>query len=103
MALENNPNGRDEHIGLAHSLLRSGNFSDGLRELDWIWNNIFSNQYGIFANNTSLSGVKILLSADTALGDTIQLCRFSKTMMEQGAHVTLEAQPELIQLLKNHR
>jgi hypothetical protein len=100
IAIENNPHGRDEHIKLAHSLLRRGEFQPGLRELDWIWKSIFPNQIGIFSNNNSLSNMKILLSADAALGDTIQFCRFSKILTYRGASVTLEVQPELVKLLK---
>lgn len=101
LAVKNTPNGRAEHIGLAHAFLRAGNYSEGLKELDWIWCSTFPNQFGMFANNSSLSGLRILLSADAALGDTIQLCRFGKTMMARGAHITLEAQPELLKLLQN--
>lgn len=100
LAVENNPYGREEHIKLAHSLLRCGNFADGIRELDWIWKSIFPDQIGIFSNHNDLTGLNVLLSSDAALGDTIQFCRFSKTLIARGARVTLEVQPELVKLLK---
>lgn len=100
-AVDANPNGRDEHIALARALLRQGDYPSGIKHFDWIWNSQFPNQIGLFSDNQSLSGLKLLLSADAALGDTIQLSRFSQLLMNRGAHVTLEVQPELVKLMSN--
>lgn len=100
-AVEEKQEGRDEHIALARAYLRINNFELGLKHFDWIWNTQFPNQIGIFSGNQSLVGLKLLLSADAALGDTIQLSRFSKLLMDRGAFVSLEVQPDLVKLMSN--
>lgn len=99
-AVAENSNGRDEHIALARAFFRRGNYELGIEHFDWIWNSVFPHQIGIFENK-DLSGLKILLSADAALGDTIQLCRYSKLLMQQGAFVILEVQSSLVKLMQH--
>lgn len=46
-----------------------------------------------------LSGKSILFHAEQGLGDVLQFVRFSILLAERGAHVIVEAQPELASLL----
>jgi tetratricopeptide (TPR) repeat protein len=47
-----------------------------------------------------IAGKRLLLTAEQGLGDTVQFVRYAKLAAKAGAHVTLEAQPALVDLLK---
>jgi hypothetical protein len=46
-----------------------------------------------------LNGKRILLRCEQGLGDTLQFCRYVKSIAAMGAHVILEAQRPLVSLL----
>jgi tetratricopeptide (TPR) repeat protein len=49
----------------------------------------------------ALQGKRIFLYAEQGLGDTIQFCRYTNLVAALGAHVVLEVQPALVELLAN--
>lgn len=46
------------------------------------------------------AGRRILLWAEQGLGDTLQFCRFAQMLQGRGAHVLLQVQPTLVELLR---
>ena len=52
-------------------------------------------------NGEPIAGKRLLLWAEQGFGDSLQFVRFAKTLAEQGATVLLEAQPELVALLRS--
>lgn len=55
--------------------------------LRWVW------------DGRGLEGRRVLVRCYHGLGDTLQFCRYLPALQRRAAHVTLEAQPELMPLL----
>jgi len=53
----------------------------------------------LWLGEENLHGKSILLHAEQGLGDTIQFCRFALQVADSGAHVHLDVQPPLRELL----
>ncbi len=56
--------------------------------LRWVW------------DGHGLDGRRVLVRCYHGLGDTLQFCRYLPALRRRAAHVTLEAQPELLPLLR---
>ncbi len=57
--------------------------------LRWVW------------DGRGLEGRRVLVRCYHGLGDTLQFCRYLPVLRQRAAHVTLEAQPELLPLLRH--
>lgn len=57
--------------------------------LRWVW------------DGRRLEGRRVLVRCYHGLGDTLQFCRYLPALRHHAAHVTLEAQPELMPLLRH--
>ena len=57
--------------------------------LRWVW------------DGRGLEGRRVLVRCYHGLGDTLQFCRYLPALRQRAAHVTLEAQPELLPLLRH--
>ena len=97
-AIELDPFHANAHLNLALNLLRMGDFSTGLREHEWRRAaevesdpTSFDTQW----DGTITPGIKLLLTCEQGLGDTIQFVRYAKFLSESGMGVTVAVQPAL--------
>lgn len=56
--------------------------------LRWVW------------DGRPFAGQRVVVRCYHGLGDTLQFCRYLAPLRQQAAHLTLEAQPELVPLLR---
>lgn len=90
----------------AMALLLAGHYAEGLKLYEWRWKvGFYAGKQPRFSASPwlgaeSLQGKTILLHAEQGLGDTIQFCRYAKTVAARGARVILEVQEPLVALLK---
>jgi tetratricopeptide (TPR) repeat protein len=84
-------------------LLLCGDFAQGLPLYEWrkqLSGGRASPPYGEgWLGEKEIAGRTLLVYADQALGDTIQLCRYVRLLETRGAHVVLAVQPQLRELL----
>jgi tetratricopeptide (TPR) repeat protein len=93
------------NLGLCHLL--AGNFHDGFLKYEWRWNNESLGLHAIprafdqplWLGDEALKDKTILLYAEQGFGDTIHFCRYASLVADLGAHVILEVQPPLVNLL----
>jgi hypothetical protein len=88
-------------------LLSCGDFGKGWTDYEWRWSNdkgsyildrrLFPQP--LWLGDESIAGKRILLHSEQGLGDTLQFCRYAKSVSELGAHVVLEVQPPLASVL----
>jgi tetratricopeptide (TPR) repeat protein len=94
------------HYNKSLALLLAGNFREGLPLYEWRWGMPkfapFKRRFNepAWLGTGDLSGKTVLLHYEQGLGDTIQFCRFAKTVSETGADVILQVQPPLVSLLQ---
>ena len=104
-ALAKAPEFPEAHFETALVRLTLGDFKAGWKEYEWRWKTgAFANQRRAFRQplwlgGVPLSGKTILLHAEQGLGDTIQFIRYAPLLVERGARVVCEVQPELVPLL----
>jgi len=95
----------DAHFNAAMSLLTCGNLQRGFAEYEWRWKRtgMTDARRGyrgrLWLGEFPIERRTILLSAEQGLGDTIQFVRYAPALARMGAHVILEVQPELKELL----
>ncbi|WP_353431994.1 tetratricopeptide repeat protein [Polynucleobacter sp. MWH-UH23A] len=109
-AIELDPTKVDVFWNRALLLLCSGDFERGWKEYEnrfHLKRAVFSYDRAKLKNfewrgpSQNLTNKTILLRAEQGLGDTIQFCRYVKTLNTMGANVVLEVQPPLEKLLEN--
>ena len=88
--------------GLCH--LRLGDFGRGWPKYESRWEAVpgmrrAAHVQPLWLGDASLAGRTILLHAEQGLGDTLQFCRFAAQVHALGAHVLLEVQPPLRELM----
>jgi hypothetical protein len=91
------------------ALLLSGDFENGWLGHEWRWRNAQRLSIGqrrsfsqpLWLGNESVAGKKLLLYNEQGLGDTVQFCRFAKSVANLGASVFLEIQAPLAGLLES--
>ncbi len=106
-AIARDPSYPKSYWNKAMALLLAGHYAEGLKLYEWRW------KVGFYAGKParfpsppwlgaeSLMGKTILLHAEQGLGDTIQFCRYAKSVAALGARVILEVQEPLLALLSN--
>jgi hypothetical protein len=100
------PDYAEAHYNKSLALLLKGNFRDGLPLYEWRWKTRqiapFQRQFRqkAWLGDLPIDGKTILLHGETGLGDTIQFCRYARTVTSMGAKVILEVQPTLLRLLQ---
>ena len=88
------------------ALLRLGDFSRGWELYEWRWrrdDSIFEGRgftKPLWLGIESLQNKTILIHAEQGLGDTIQFCRYVKSVTSIAAKVVLEVQPSLVKLME---
>ena len=96
----------EAHVYKGHVHFGLGDLHRGAEEIKWIWHTRgLASQMSLFAEGSSqrrdLEGCRIVLSADSAMGDTLQFVRYAELLKERGAYVIVECQSELVRLLQN--
>jgi len=97
------------HVNRSMALLLAGDFERGWLGYEWRWRGDggwctsdrrnFSQP--LWLGETSLAGKTLLIYAEQGLGDTIQFCRYAKTLAALGARVILEVPQTLLSLLSS--
>ena len=104
-AIEVNPGHSGAQLNLALCRLILGDFSRGWPAYEWrrLSPDARAAVYAAPAwlGEETLAGKTILLHAEQGLGDTLQFCRYAKQVSALGAHVVLEVQKPLKDLLAN--
>ena len=84
-------------------LLLAGQFAQGLPLYEWRKQLPDATapplSVPVWHGTEELAGRALLIYADQALGDTLQLCRYARLAQQRGARVTLSVQPRLRELL----
>jgi len=101
------PDYADGHWNKALLFLLLGDFENGWAGYEWRWENKnlempkrnFAQPLWLGAE--SLAGKSILLHSEQGLGDAIQFCRYAKMVADCGAHVILEVQEPILDLMAN--
>jgi hypothetical protein len=106
-AISLRPDHAGAHFGRAILWLLHGDFARGWAEYEWRWQTShgrslqekrsFSQPRWLGAED--IAGKSILLYDETGLGDTLQFCRFAKSVRDLGATVVLQVQAPLVELL----
>jgi tetratricopeptide (TPR) repeat protein len=103
LALE--PDYPQAHWNLAINRLRAGDFKTGWAESEWRWKvsglPIRERKFKcpLWLGAVPVHGKTILLHSDQGLGDALQFCRYVPLVAVMGAHVILEVQKELRELV----
>ena len=100
------PHHVEAHIYKGHVHLGLGDLHRGAEGIKWIWHTRgLASQINLFAEVSAkrrdLDGHRIVLSADSAIGDTLQFVRYAELLKARGAYVAVECQWELVRLLQN--
>ncbi len=96
------------HMGRAIVWLLQGDFARGWREFEWRWKTsqgrAIQEHRGIsqppWMGEEDIAGKTILLHSEKGLGDTLQFCRFAKSVGDLGATVLLQVQESLVEILE---
>lgn len=96
------------HMGRAIVWLLQGDFGRGWREFEWRWKTsqgcAMQEHKGIsqppWLGAEDIAGKTILLHSEKGLGDTLQFCRFAKSVRALGATVLLQVQEALVEALE---
>jgi len=104
-ALALQPDFADAHYNEAICRLLLGDFERGWKKHEWRWQtaqlkNAKRNfPRPLWLGSEEIEGRTILLHAEQGLGDTIQFCRYVPLVAARGAHVILEVQKPLHELM----
>ena len=104
-ALAKAPEFPEAHFEMALAHLTLGDFKAGWSAYEWRWKTgAFADKRRSFRQpkwlgDAPLAGKTILLHAEQGFGDTIQFIRYAPLLLDRGARVICEVQPELVSLL----
>jgi len=103
-AAELSPNDPEIRLNLSITYFLIGDWLNGFKEYEWRWRaKSFGTPRRTFAKprwrGEDLHGKTLLIHAEQGFGDSIQFCRYIPLLVERGAHVTVEVQPEVKELL----
>jgi tetratricopeptide (TPR) repeat protein len=103
-AIALDPHHAQAHFNKSLCLLLSGDFEKGLPLYEWRKQLDGARAQppsgSAWLGQEDIAGRTLLVYADQALGDTIQICRYAKLAEARGARVVLAAQPQLGELLR---
>jgi tetratricopeptide (TPR) repeat protein len=102
------PNFPEAQYNRSLALLLAGDFARGWSSHEWRWQNMARLRMGerrpfrqpLWLGNEPIAGKRLLLYSEQGLGDTVQFCRFAKTLADRGATVILEVHSTLVDLLE---
>jgi hypothetical protein len=108
LAIAIEPDHVGAHIGRAVVWLSQGDFALGWQEFEWRWKTAEGRAWqahrGIsrppWLGAEDIGGKTILLYSEKGLGDTLQFCRFAKSVHDLGATVLLQVQEPLVEMLE---
>jgi Tfp pilus assembly protein PilF/glycosyltransferase involved in cell wall biosynthesis len=105
-ATELKPDYADAHFGVALARLLQGDLERGFAEYEWRWRcPAFAGSRPTFSqpewDGSPLAGRTLLVYAEQGLGDTLQFARYLPLVAADGGRVVLEAQRELVPLLRS--
>ena len=103
-ALKINPNEAELHRNLGVIYLLQGRFREGWNEYGWRWRvgDLYrTNTLIPVWDGSSLTGRRILLTAEQGLGDTLNFVRLAQVLRNAGAQTLIHCQPQLLALLQN--
>jgi len=94
------------HMGRAIVWLLQGDFARGWREFEWRWKTSQGRalqahkglSQPLWLGEEDIAGKSILLHSEKGLGDTLQFCRFAKSVRALGATVFLQVQEALVEV-----
>jgi tetratricopeptide (TPR) repeat protein len=99
------PDYGDAHYNEAGCRLLIGDYEEGWRKYEWR----SKTRHGertmrklarpLWLGKEDLAGRTILVHADSGFGDTLQFCRYVRSLAARGAHVIFEVQPALKRLM----
>jgi hypothetical protein len=106
-AIAVSPDHAEAHFGRAIIWLLQGDFTRGWAEFEWRWKTpqgrILQKHKGLpqsaWLGAQDIAGKTILLYGERGLGDTLQFCRFAKSVRDLGATVLLQIQEPLLEVL----
>jgi tetratricopeptide (TPR) repeat protein len=101
------PDHAEAHFSRAILWLLQGDFARGWAEFEWRWKTPHGRalrerkgfSQPLWLGQEEIAGKTILLYCERGLGDTLQFCRFAKTVRDLGATVLLQVQTSLVELL----
>ena len=103
-ALRRRPDSAEAHWNLALGLLRFGEYERGWEEFAWRWRKKgYTTELRQFAapiwQGEPLTGKRILVHAEQALGDTLQFARYLQMVASSGGELYFECPAPLVPLL----
>jgi tetratricopeptide (TPR) repeat protein len=106
-ALKLRPDFADGHFNASVCRLLRGDFARGWQEHEWRWETRHLRAVKrrfpqrLWTGADDLAGKTILLHAEQGFGDTLQFCRYVPQVAEHAAHVVVEVQKPLYELMKS--
>ncbi len=93
----------------ALALLLNGDYVRGWLQYEWRWRNRAQLGLGptrkfnqpLWLGTEPIAGKRVLIHNEQGFGDTLQFCRFAKSVADLGATAYLEVQPPLVGLLES--
>ncbi|MDX1485981.1 MAG: tetratricopeptide repeat protein, partial [Alphaproteobacteria bacterium] len=104
-AIALDPDHVQAHYNLSHCCLAMGDYATGWKEYEWRWREAQQAhrrrdfEQPLWLGGDGLEGKTILLHAEQGLGDTLQFCRYAKSVADRGARVLLEVPGPLMGVL----
>jgi Tfp pilus assembly protein PilF len=97
----------EAYFNRSMALLSCGDFDRGWTDYEWRWSNDNGSNIPdrrffpqpLWLGIESIAGKRILLHGEQGLGDTLQFCRYAKSVANLGAYVVLEVQKPLARVL----
>jgi Tetratricopeptide repeat/Glycosyltransferase family 9 (heptosyltransferase) len=101
------PDHAEAHFSRAILWLLQGDFSRGWAEFEWRWKTSGGRALlerkrlpqPLWLGTEAIAGKTILLYCERGLGDTLQFCRFAKSVRDFGVTVLLQVQEPLVGML----
>ncbi len=103
-AIALSPNFPEPHVRYGEQLLQMGEFSEGLKELEWRRYLPEARRYldrypGSMWSGQDVSGATVTLYAEDSYSDALQFIRYARVLKERGARVIVDAPQTLHRLL----
>lgn len=105
-AIAVDPSFADSYFNKSLALLLAGDFEKGWVTYEWRWKRqlaVHTNRQFLqprWTGEQPLEGKKILLYCEQGLGDSLQFCRYARSVAALGAHVIMEVPQSLIGVLQ---